>query len=338
MARVLGTPSNNAAANIAASAAKLRSISSTQTGVTSTLAAAVAEALDLIQLVVARNERRVNDATTALTNDNAKDSPVKVHTSRLIGGLQVQSGLDGNVRGQGAELIFSSQTGTLQAYDHNTGTYLDLNIKGKNVTISSSGTATFAAHATQHQNGGSDEVATGTPAANAIPKAGAGGTLAAGWMPAFTGDTTTTAGTVATTVGKLQGRTVASTAPTDGQYLAWDNGGSQWKPTSPGAWQSASLVNSWANTNTSTYNPAQYRLEGVNIVRLSGNIKSGASATTAFTLASGYRPPKTVIFSAWNDGANAESYVSVDSSGNVVPSSFGAIGNVSLEGMTFSTV
>lgn len=39
------------------------------------------------------------------------------------------------------------------------------------------------AHASQHQNGGADEVATATPAANAIPKAGTGGDLAVGWIP-----------------------------------------------------------------------------------------------------------------------------------------------------------
>ena len=38
------------------------------------------------------------------------------------------------------------------------------------------------AHAASHQNGGSDEIATATPGANAIPKAGAGGTLAGGWI------------------------------------------------------------------------------------------------------------------------------------------------------------
>src|SRR3990167_4158884 len=37
-------------------------------------------------------------------------------------------------------------------------------------------------HAAAHQNGGADEVATATPGANAIPKAGAGGKLAAGWV------------------------------------------------------------------------------------------------------------------------------------------------------------
>jgi hypothetical protein len=51
--------------------------------------------------------------------------------------------------------------------------------------------ATFPAHATRHKHGGSDEVATETPAAYAIPKAGSAGTLAAGWLPAY--DVTNTA-------------------------------------------------------------------------------------------------------------------------------------------------
>lgn len=50
-------------------------------------------------------------------------------------------------------------------------------------------------HATSHQNGGSDEVATATPGANAIPKAGAGGTLAAGWIPTLNQSTTGNAAT-----------------------------------------------------------------------------------------------------------------------------------------------
>ena len=39
------------------------------------------------------------------------------------------------------------------------------------------------AHAASHKNGGTDEVATATPADNAIPKAGATGTLDIGWIP-----------------------------------------------------------------------------------------------------------------------------------------------------------
>ena len=44
-------------------------------------------------------------------------------------------------------------------------------------------TFTPSAHASSHRHGGSDEVATSTPAANAIPKAGAGGTLDPAWLP-----------------------------------------------------------------------------------------------------------------------------------------------------------
>jgi hypothetical protein len=40
-----------------------------------------------------------------------------------------------------------------------------------------------ASHASQHQDGGSDEVATATPAAGAIPKAGVTGLLDPGWLP-----------------------------------------------------------------------------------------------------------------------------------------------------------
>jgi hypothetical protein len=43
---------------------------------------------------------------------------------------------------------------------------------------------TPTAHAATHQNGGGDEVATAAPAAFGIPKAGAAGTLAPGWLPA----------------------------------------------------------------------------------------------------------------------------------------------------------
>jgi len=42
---------------------------------------------------------------------------------------------------------------------------------------------TPAAHASAHQHGGGDEVATATPTANAIPKAGGAGTIADGWVP-----------------------------------------------------------------------------------------------------------------------------------------------------------
>lgn len=58
-------------------------------------------------------------------------------------------------------------------------------IKSNGVTIGAAVPNTdyaAATHASRHQNGGADEVATATPGANAIPKAGAGGTLDSGWI------------------------------------------------------------------------------------------------------------------------------------------------------------
>lgn len=69
--------------------------------------------------------------------------------------------------------------------------------------------------------------ATGTNASNLT------GTLNAAQMPALTGDATSTAGTVATTVGKLQGNPVANTAPSDGNVLTWVNADGKWEPKPP---------------------------------------------------------------------------------------------------------
>lgn len=54
---------------------------------------------------------------------------------------------------------------------------------------------TPTSHASTHQHGGGDEVATATPAANAIPKAGGGGEVAAGWLPTMVGATSSSPGT-----------------------------------------------------------------------------------------------------------------------------------------------
>lgn len=100
---------------------------------------------------------------------------------------------------------------------------------------------------------------TTTPGPDLVPRSEAGGTLALGWMPSLTidklpvaadgvndpekvvrandsrlsnppvgGDISGTA--AAATVIKIRNRTVAATAPTDGQGLVWNNAASQWEP------------------------------------------------------------------------------------------------------------
>ena len=79
------------------------------------------------------------------------------------------------------------------------------------------------AHATSHKHGGLDEVATATAAANAIPTAGAGGTLATGWIPAVrtnNGSVTRAAATASGTETVAHGLGVA---PTMIWFLASDD-------------------------------------------------------------------------------------------------------------------
>lgn len=65
-----------------------------------------------------------------------------------------------------------------------TGTLAELNAVVTDATLDDASAArTPLSHAASHQHSGTDEVATATPAANAIPKADGTGQLAAGWIP-----------------------------------------------------------------------------------------------------------------------------------------------------------
>ena len=87
---------------------------------------------------------------------------------------------------------------------------------------------TPTSHASSHQHGGADQIATATAAANAIPKAGAGGTLAIGWIPTGTSSSTVcigndsrlsdarTANAIATSGTPVS---ISTTPPSAGQVL-----------------------------------------------------------------------------------------------------------------------
>ena len=81
--------------------------------------------------------------------------------------LEVDSDPSGVETAPAASLAFDSVLGTVyRNYDGSTGWYV----------LVDSGTG-VAAHASSHQHGGTDEVATATPGANAIPKADGSGLL-----------------------------------------------------------------------------------------------------------------------------------------------------------------
>lgn len=94
-----------------------------------------------------------------------------------------------NFNSLGAKAIKKQSNADLAAGDIAEGQWVMLTYDGTSMqmlsqTAAPAGTGTVAAHAATHRHGGSDEVATATAAANGIPKAGADGKLAPGWLPA----------------------------------------------------------------------------------------------------------------------------------------------------------
>lgn len=106
------------------------------------------------------------------------DLPFKSVTGS--GGIAVTStpteiDFDGSALGGGAHALGGSL--------HTPDTLANLNTKVSDATLDDASAArTPTAHASAHQDGGADEVATATPGANVIPKAGAGSTLADGFI------------------------------------------------------------------------------------------------------------------------------------------------------------
>ena len=106
---------------------------------------------------------------TAITDHEAASDPHTGYQKESEkGNANGYEGLDGSSKMNGAHQVY--------------GTGSDTACQGNDARLSDARTPT--AHATSHQNGGGDEIATATPAANVIPKAGAGGALALGFIPA----------------------------------------------------------------------------------------------------------------------------------------------------------
>ena len=92
-----------------------------------------------------------------------------------------------NLNSLGAKSIKKLANLDLGAGDIAAGQWVMLTYDGSNMqmqsqTASPPAVGSVIAHAATHKHGGNDEVATAAPAANAIPKAGADGKLAQGWL------------------------------------------------------------------------------------------------------------------------------------------------------------
>jgi len=114
------------------------------------------------------------------------------------------------------------------------------------------------------------------------------------------------------------------------QVEAWHSVGATGEP---------AFQNSWVNSITAGVPPASFYKDPLDVVHLRGNINTGLTATTAFTLPLGYRPPYTVVQIVYNNnggpgpgGANV--YLTVNTDGTVVPT-FSAGTDIWLDGTSF---
>ena len=94
----------------------------------------------------------------------------------------------------------------------------------------------------------------------------------------------------------------------------------------------ATYLNSWVDYNATTHNKGGYFKSTDGIVHLQGMVKSGTINTPIFTLPTGYRPAKTLLFTVPSNGAFGVLEVQTD--GDVVATT-GNNTYVSLEGIRF---
>jgi len=181
----------------------------------------------------------------------------------------------------------------------------------------------LVAHAATHQNGGTDEISTATPAANAIPKAGTGGALAAGWIPDLSGTySTKTAGgdlsgfLPSPTVAKVNGNTPGG-ACTNQAVTALSTSAVPTCTTLTSAYTDSSIAHTGVDVNTSYQVAATHLAAALPVVQggtgttttLTGLVRGNSSAMTAAELSG----------DATTSGSNSVSVVKVN--GGAIPTS-----------------
>jgi len=137
------------------------------------------------------------------------------------------------------------------------------------------------------------------------------------------------------TVDGLQTRAVASTAPTDGQVLTWNNGATQWEPQSPSGgtdsdWQvsgsdmySIPSGNVGIGTNSPSNRLVLRRQNATTVLRITTDDGSGAGGVgdvyTKYSLANGGMAPGAYIWTTGIDNSDGQKYKISGASDNAYP-------------------
>ncbi|WP_409477581.1 tail fiber domain-containing protein [Pseudobdellovibrio sp. HCB154] len=130
-----------------------------------------------------------------------------------------------------------------------------------------------------------------------LGSASATGTLAVARLPAFTGDVITTAGSSTMIVDGLQGRSVAATAPTSGQVLAYN--GSAWAPATAGATPAGTNMSVQFNDNGVLGGAA-----GLYWDKAQGYLGIGAAPNTPFWIQTTATAPMTIANPSQSSGSS----------------------------------
>ena len=174
------------------------------------------------------------------------------------------------------------------------------------------------AHAATHQNGGTDEISTATPAANAIPKAGSGGTLNPGWIPALNQNTTgTAAGFAAAYIdwnassgGAFIQNKPSTFAPTAHNLLSASHGDTTASsPVRGGGIFAVGASPAWTQVAHSSATGGYWKWNGTDVVPSTGAASGTGSCTNQVVSATNAdaAPTCTTITSAYTSGSFAPS-------------------------------
>lgn len=82
-----------------------------------------------------------------------------------------------------------------------------------------------------------------------------------------------------------------------------------------------SFENSWVNFNAATHQGARFWKDPMDVVHVEGLVKSGTVGATIFTLPTGYRPARTLLYEI--DTSTGAGRVDVNNAGQVVAVSGG---------------
>jgi hypothetical protein len=170
-----------------------------------------------------------------------------------------------------------------------------------------------------------------------------GNTQTKAGITSLTGDVTASAGDATASVVRIQGRSVASTAPTSGQVLAWN--GSAWAPTSPtgggsvtsitaGSGLTGGTITTSGTINVNFGSSAGTVTQGGTTVLKSGDTMSGAltisTTGTGASLAISNASTATSDCVTITNQGTGKSFVVNDVSGDLTPFVIHASGEVAI--------